>query len=589
MKKLPLLFVFLAMGFLAVSYKRMPLPENPPNTPPRIQCDSYPQSDFIWPVHHGISLAGSFGELRSDHFHSGLDIRSATGKVGEPLYAAAAGYVSRVKVQASGYGKALYITHPNGYTTVYGHMDRFTEEIETFVKREQYKRHSFEVDLYLPDTLFAFRQNQYIGRMGNRGRSYGPHVHFEIRDTKSEEVINPLCFGLEVHDKVAPAMYRLKVYELDADNRTLNTQTFKLNGRKNHYHPTERQIKVHSPRVAFSLEVNDPQPSGNRNGLSDLRLFAGDSLLWGWHIKRFSFSNTRYANARQDYAESSLHQRRYYRCHSLPGDLLPNTSYGPTNGYLNLPEGQSQNIRIESRDFNGNTASLSFQLLREEGELPQNNNTFNYFLPRDEANRIERPDLQLYFPEGSLYEDLYLNLHSTHDESAEYYSEVYQIQTPEVPLHRPLQIGIRPNRNMDALTAQKAFIAYCRPDGKTVNCGSRWQGGLLFGQYDQLGDYSIQIDTIPPRILPLSFDGNMQGRKRMSFRVYDEIHTARHVPGIEWKAYVDGRWILMEYDPKTRVIYHEFDGTIPPGKHQLVLLVRDALGNEQKIVRGFVL
>jgi len=174
-------------------------------------------------------------------------------------------------------------------------------------------------------------------------------------------------------------------------------------------------------------------------------------------------------------------------------------------------QAKSQNLRIEARDFHGQTASLNIKLLYEENGPVQNENTFNYILPWDQANLIETEDLRLYFPEGSLYETLYLKLQRSRDESAEYYSEVYHVHTPEVPLHRPLQISIRPN------------------------------GDYLIGKYNELGDYAIQIDTTPPSIQALSFGGNMRGRKRMSFRIYDETRTARHVRGIEWKAYVDGQ------------------------------------------------
>ncbi len=588
MRKLPFLFLLAWLGFEASSHTRLATPDNPQPTE-LISCDSYPQADFIWPVHFPVHLSGSFGELRSGHFHSGVDIRSSSGKVGDKIYAAAAGYVSRIKIEAGGYGKALYITHPNGYTTVYAHLDRFTDEIETFVKQEQYKRRSFALNIYPPDTLFAFRQNQYIGRMGNRGRSSGPHLHFEIRHTASEEIINPLCFGLKWYDRQPPQMYQLKVYELDPNGRLLHTQIHKLYGRDGHYYPAEKAIKIHSPRVAFAVEVTDRQPTGARNGITELHLLSSGELLWSWHIQRFSFDDTRYVNARQDFAERQHHGKRFYRCHRLPGDLMPNTCEGPTDGYLSLSENQKQSIRIEALDFNGQTAILSFEVLREEGEMVQNNTPFNYILPWKEANLIQQNDIQLYFPENSLYEDLYLRLSESNDESAEYYSKVWHVHTPDVPLHKAMQIGIRPKLDIDAQTAQKAFIAYCRPDGKIVNCGGKWKDGYLIGKNDQLGDYSIQIDSTAPHLQALSFSSNMRGRSRISFRAYDETRTARHIQGLQWKAFVDGQWLLMEYDLKSHILYHKFDGSIPPGKHGLVLIVRDVMGNESKFEGEFYL
>ncbi len=541
----------------------------------------YPQHDFIWPVHHKVQLSASFGELRAAHFHSGVDIRSSSGRVGDRLYAAADGYVSRIKVTPSGYGKALYLTHPNGYTTVYGHMDRFTDEIETFVKREQYKRKSFALDLYLPDTLFAFRQNEYIGRMGNKGRSSGPHLHFEIRDTHTEEVIDPLAFGLQWHDRQAPRIYNLKVYELDASGREINSKILKTYGSNNRYYPKEKHLRFSSSRLAFAIEVADIQPSGNRNGISSIELYAEDSLLWKWHLTRFSFDETRYVQAHRDHSEYIKRKKRFHRCHRLPGDLMPAVYAGASDGILELPPNTPRQIELRVQDFKGNVSSLHFTVESSGRLLSQNEKIFHYFLPWDEANSIEQSNLQLYLPKGSLYQHLYLQLYAAQDRSSEYFSDVYHIHNPEVPLHKSMEIAIRPLRNIPEHLRDKLFIAYCQPNGRIVNCGGKWDGAFLKAKHDKFGDYAIQLDTTPPRIQPISFAKDMRGRKRMSFKIYDENQTNRHSKGIEWKAYVDGQWILMEYDAKSHTLTHRFDNKIGAGNHRLKLVVWDGIGNEQ--------
>ncbi len=554
---------------------------------------NYPQNDFIWPVRHKVRLSASFGELRPNHFHSGVDIRSSSGKTGDPLYASAEGYVSRIKIEPSGYGKALYINHPNGYTTVYGHMDRFTEEIEAFVKREQYKRKSFELDVYLPDTLFTFRQNQYIGRMGNKGRSSGPHLHFEIRDTQTEEVINPLAFGLPWHDTQPPSFYRLKIYELDENGRLLKSKTYTLYRKGNSWQTREYRIPVSASTLAFAVETADKQPSGNRNGISEIQLYVADSLFWSWQLSRFSFDNTRYVNAHQDYAERLLNGRRFHRCHRLPGNLLPSTYNGPSNGFLHLPKGQTEKITISVSDFNGNTSRLAFEVFAQKDPPGENKQIFNYILPWNEANLIEQNNIKIRLPASKdekqgLYEDLYLQLRSSPDRSSEYYSNVYHIHKADVPLHRPMEISIRPLRPIPEELRNKAFIAYCQPNGTTVNCGGKWNGPFLTGSYDKLGDFAIQVDTTAPQIQILSFTYDMRGRKQMSFRVYDEHRTARHLPEIQWKAYIDGQWVLFEYDAKSKTLTHFFDQPFERGKHLLQLIVRDALGNKRIFEKSFL-
>ena len=176
---------------------------------------SYPQNYFRSPVDHHIKLSGTFGELRPNHLHAGIDIKAKNGKIGQPLYATADGYVSRIKVQSGGYGNVLYINHPNGYTSVYAHLHEFPKAIAKYVKEFQYRRQSFEVEIFPEAERFRFKQGEVVGKLGLSGRSFGPHLHFEIRDTKTEKPINPLLFGIQVADNIAPKLHKLKAYFLN--------------------------------------------------------------------------------------------------------------------------------------------------------------------------------------------------------------------------------------------------------------------------------------------------------------------------------------------------------------------------------------
>ena len=176
----------------------------------------FPKDYFRMPVDMAtVRLSGTFGELRSNHFHTGIDISSATGSIGQPVFATADGFLDRVKVQESGYGKALYIKHPNGYTTVYAHLDKFSPAVERYVKEVQYKRERFGVDLYPTDGVFQVKKGEQIGNMGNSGSSQGPHLHFEIRRSSNQKALNPLLFGLPILDDVPPAIRNMKVYFLN--------------------------------------------------------------------------------------------------------------------------------------------------------------------------------------------------------------------------------------------------------------------------------------------------------------------------------------------------------------------------------------
>ena len=194
----------------------------------------YPQNYFRSPVSGTIRLSGTFGELRPNHLHAGIDIKARDGKIGQSLYAAADGYVSRIKMQSGGYGKVLYIDHPNGYTTVYAHMHEFDKEVEDYVKMMQKEKESFAVELYPEPNQFVFEKGDKVGKLGMSGRSFGPHLHFEIRDTKTEKPINPLLFGINVSDNIPPRIHQLKIYNLNDKRETQKTKTIDLlkNGKK---------------------------------------------------------------------------------------------------------------------------------------------------------------------------------------------------------------------------------------------------------------------------------------------------------------------------------------------------------------------
>lgn len=219
--------------------------------------DSYPDDYFRSPVKHGLRLSGTFGELRSNHFHAGIDIKSSRGAVGDAIVAAADGYISRIQENAGGYGKALYITHPNGFTTVYCHLRDYTPTINEYVKSEQYARQTFALNLFPQPNQFPVKKGEKIGELGNTGSSGGPHLHFEIRDTETEEAINPLLFGFNVADNRVPRLHQIRVYELNEKRETLGARTFDLVSTKQGYTVRGKVISVNSDKVGVALKAYD--------------------------------------------------------------------------------------------------------------------------------------------------------------------------------------------------------------------------------------------------------------------------------------------------------------------------------------------
>lgn len=542
----------------------------------------YPANYFKPPVRHDLLLSGTFGELRPNHFHAGIDIKSSKGMPGDDLLAAADGYVSRIVVSSRGYGRSLYISHPNGYTTLYAHMDHFSDEIESWVKQQQYAQQRFEVDLRPEPSRFTVRQGQYIGAMGNSGSSNGAHLHFEIRETATDRPINPLLFGMPVRDNVSPRMHSLKLYFLDDKLRETSSKAFSLFSSQGQYRIKGDTLLVDADKVGFGLKVYDHfDRVSNWNGIYALDMYRNDSLVYAFELESFDFHETRYLNAHCDYVERVTLNSYYNRCFTLPGNRLSIYKKKDNFGVIEVPATKPAKISMVASDVAGNEAKLEFWV-RRGGNVrpnPQPKEPYNYLLPFDEGNMIRTEGLYMHMPAGTLYEDLYLRYDVTPERSDGYFSDVHHIHDPLTPVHDYFTLGIRPTRSVPAELKSKVFIAQCN-GSSVLNCGGHWEDGLLMTEVRSLGDYCIMADVVPPTITPINFRSNMRGTSTMSFRIRDNISTAPNVTDFEYNAWVDGQWILMEFDKKSALLTHTFDEHIGPGQHTLRLVVKDAVGNE---------
>lgn len=545
----------------------------------------YPQDYFRSPVNTTIRLSGTFGELRPNHLHAGIDIKAYNGKTGQPILAAAEGYVSRVKVQSGGYGNVLYMAHPNGYTTVYAHLGKFPEAVAKYVKDEQYRRKKFEVDLYPSQGKFTFEKGAKIGTLGMSGRSFGPHLHFEIRDSGTEKPINPLLFGLAVTDQVAPRLHDLKIYHLNDKHETLKTQTFKTQRGGKGYRIPGDTLSIGAWRIGIGLKAFDHfKGANNWNGVYAMEMYQDDALVYNFEMETFAFNESRYINAHLDYEEQVKKKSYINRFFSLPGNRLSIYKQKKEEGVISLSKSKASKITMIAHDVEGNKSTLEFWVRRSEVK-PVEETPYNYMLPYNQQNLITNGSLQLYFPKGALYENLYLRYHSSNEQSSGVYSSVHHLHHDKVPLHRYIDLAIAPTSLPEELRS-KAFVAFCK-DNEMENCGGDWEDGKLKTRIRSLGDYCIMVDQEAPTIRPIAYQNNMKGFSKMSFKIDDNFETARNVEEFTYEATVDGQWILMEFDSKKDLLTHRFDGRLGPGKHQLRLVVRDHVGNERVFEREF--
>jgi len=506
--------------------------------------NKYPQDYFRSPIDKPIRLSGTFGELRPNHLHSGIDIKSSTGGVGQAIYAAAGGHIARIKVTAAGYGNALYIVHPKGYMTVYAHLHNFSDKVAAYVKKQQYEKKSYEVDLYLGPETFKIKKGEQIGRLGTSGRSFGPHLHFEVRDNKTQKPINPLLFGFPMEDNIAPKMHQVKVYHLNDKKETLRTKTYDLIKSGNKYRIKGDTLTIGAWRAGFALET-------------------------------FSFSESRYINCHLDYEERQRNKAYFNRCYPLPGNKL--SIYNKKEGVVTLHKNKTIPIEMVAKDVDGNEAILQFWVKRGEVAEPAATN-YNYALAWNEANNLDIGALKVDFPKRVFYENAYMKYQTTSDGSADVFSSMHHIGDKNIPVHSYFTISIKPD-NLPEHLKDKAIIAYCEGD-EVVSQGGKWKNGWLTAKVRSLGDYCVMVDDQAPTIKPVSFKSDLRGVSSISFKIKDTMPVGGKAKGIKYKGYIDNRWVLMEFDEKNDKIFHKFDDKTSKGEHVFKLVVKDDRGNE---------
>ena len=525
---------------------------------------------FSNPLDIPMVLSGSFGELRSNHFHSGLDIKTQQ-RSGVPIYAPADGYVSRIKVGHYGYGKALYIKHPNGYSTVYAHLQKFETTIQDFVKQSQYKKERYEIELFPKESSLLVKKGDLIAYTGNSGSSGGPHLHYEIRDAYSRPM-NPMLFGLEIPDTKDPSVTSVLAYPV-SDDATVNQSSepvkLRLIKQKDGSYKTEK-ISAYG-KIGFGIATTDQQNGAyNKNGVYRIKTTYNGKPKIDIKFEKFSFDETRYLNRYIDYTYFKEHKIKIQKLFRQTNNPLSIITQEDDNGFVNVADGFSSNYTIEIKDYQGNLVHITIPVIGKKDntvakkELP---NDLQY-IPSESSSTIQRGVFTVDFPKNALYQGSYLNIKTSGD--------TLHLHTDNIPVHKNISISMDIS-NYNALDKNKLYIARQAYKNTSYYTTTRREKNILTAKTRILGSYTLFMDTIAPTIKAANFtDGKwISNNKTLKIKIEDS-----HSGISSYRATLNGRFILMEYNYKKDVLTYDFnDNIITDTKNNLRLIVTDNVGN----------
>lgn len=546
-----------------------------------IQLHGQADHSFHPPIGIPMILSGNFGEIRSDHFHSGIDIKTR-GSIGHPVFSIEEGHVSRIKVQANGYGKSIYIDHPSGHTSVYGHLDRYRDDIAEFVRSMQYKRRSHTLDLYLKPGQFSIEKGDVIAYSGNTGGSSGPHLHFEIRSSGNQHPTNVLTYGFDIADRVSPRFHSLSIQpsgEKSTVNGKREKQTFRVVRDQGIYKVPYGTALRASGKIGIGVEVFDYlDGASNRCGVYSLKMFLDGAEVYSLNMDEFAFSETRYINAHIDYEALIRSNKKVRRLHRLPNDRLRIYGKLQEDGWIEVNDEHTHHIRVVAEDVAGNTSALEFEISGDTN-VPQEqeaNSGGSETMHWNEANNFQTNEVEINLPARALYEDIQFSF-SKSPGSEGLLSAVYHIHHPEIPVHLPYTLSIK-YAPADPGWKDKLMMVTYNEDDELEEAGGAYENGSVVATPRSFGRYAIAVDTVAPEIKPHGKldQAIISGASDIRFTIRDNLS------GIEdYEGYIDNQWALFEYDPKNDLLIYTFDrDRVKSDKqHELELYVTDAKGN----------
>ncbi len=544
--------------------------------------------EYHFPLDINPAVSGSFGEIRSNHFHSGLDL-ATQGKTGWPVYAADDGFVSRVVVSPVGFGKAVYIDHPSGYTTVYAHLERFNAKLDSMVTALQYRQESFALQHYFKPETFPVKRGEVIARSGNSGSSGGPHLHFEVRETLTERPIDPLFFPTPVMDDVRPQIKGIQLYPL-SPGATINGESSPqyfpavfYNGR---FHLKSNPRISASGTIGVGIEVLDYYTGSWRKcGVHSIVLRQDESLAFQFKMDGFLFSETRYLNSHIDYAAKVTRGRTIQKSFLDAFNLLNLYQTNADRGRIKMQPGVQTQFSYEVKDVSGNASLMTFNVW---GIAPVQPAAMEQFLSKEpviiagQPYTFEQEGYELFFPADCFYDDVPASFQIQENNMA-LQGKVITVLDETVPMHTFFKIKIPLADDTDTKGLTGVLIS---KKGEMTTTGGGIEGTHFVIRAREGGVYGLARDTIPPsiRLVGKPADLNYRGRESLVVHVKDDFSGIA-----SYRCTINGKWALFEYDAKNNRLKCQFNKVpyLTKGEHRLEILVTDNVGNEERLTAVF--
>jgi len=521
--------------------------------------------DFHTPIDAPFDLSGTFGEFRS-RFHTGIDFKSR-GVQGQKIFSIEDGYVSRIEVNNYGYGKVIYIDHLNGFTSVYAHLKNFSPELDEYVKSELYKSKRNSIKKFPKKNQLRINKGEVIGYSGNTGRSFGPHLHFEIRDTKSQDAINPLMFNYSYKDDERPIIRGL--YIINENNSLVRNSPIRKKVKKINDSTYTVDDFEYNGKIGIGLDIYDIQYKNlyNQNGVYKIELFIDSTLKYSYKMDKIKFSENHYKKIMYDYLSLAQKNKKVLKIYTPRNSDLSFLKNNKFNGIINSDSIRNNSLLVRVSDWNGNSSSIKFNI-KANDSISRRSSYNGIEILTNQNYTLNKNSSIIEIGKNTFYDDLLMNI--------SYQSDTLNLGKEKDPFRSSITIKL-PHKISDTLELRQSFV------GKIINrkisyISSKKNKSYIYASTSSLGEYIISKDTLKPDIKPINFTNksNIKVKNTLKLRLKDDLSGIKN-----YSSYFNGNWALFEYEPKSNMIFHNLsDGIIKDGENELIIKYEDGVGNK---------